>query len=317
VITTAMTAVATVSAIEMSGAKAVFADIRPEHGGLDPASVASVITPRTRAIIAVHLYGHPLDMNALLELAAKHKIAVIEDCAQAHGAALEQTAIPDHKTAKTVLKKVGSLGVMGCFSFYPTKNLGAIGDGGAVVTNDAKLAEKLRGLRQYGWVGRQISEFAGYNSRLDELQSAILRVKLRYLARDNAQRKRIAETYLHGLSAIPELRLPWPAEHTHPAWHLFVIQCANAPGGGESSLELRQKLKDHMAAQGINCGIHYPMPIYLQPAYRPRYANVTLTMTEEWSRRILTLPIYPELPMASVERVIQAVRAFFAAVGIG
>ncbi|MDI9349436.1 MAG: DegT/DnrJ/EryC1/StrS family aminotransferase [Candidatus Symbiobacter sp.] len=304
VITTPMTAVATVAAIGMSGAKAVFADIRPEHGLLDLAKLSGVVTPRCRAIMPVHLYGHPLNMAELLAWAAQHHVAVIEDCAQAVGAEIDLVA----PNAPLTRHKMGSLGVMGCFSFYPTKNLGAMGDGGAVITQDAGLAAKLRGLRQYGWSTSRNSEFPGYNSRLDEIQAAILRVKLPHLDANNLRRRRIAEAYLHGLSGIPDLRLPWPTANTHPAWHLFVMQCRSS----KQSPDLRDKLKEYLASQRIHAGIHYPVPIYQQPAYRQAYPHLSLPVTEAVTATVLSLPIYPELSLVEVERVIRAIKGFFA-----
>lgn len=290
VITTAMTAVATVAAIEMSGAKAVFVDIKPENGIIDDQKIAAAITNHTRAIIPVHLYGHAANMAAIMKIAEAHELAVIEDCAQATGGAIAG-------------QKLGSFGILGCFSFYPTKNLGAIGDGGAVITNDAALAERLRGLRQYGWQNRQISKFPGYNSRLDALQAAILRAKLPYLDEDNEIRQEIAAYYVEKLTHATPLRLPKAAAKTHPVWHLFVVGCQSA---GE-----RQKLKDFLTAHGIYPGIHYPMPIYLQPAYRPRYKGLSLPATEAWGDSVLSLPIYPELPVSEVDRVIAMVCRFY------
>jgi dTDP-4-amino-4,6-dideoxygalactose transaminase len=210
VITTAHTAVATIAAIDMTGAVPVFADIDPQTYGLDPKQVARAITARTKAILPVHIYGHPVDLGPLVELAERKGLTLIEDCAQAHGARWQS-------------RMVGSIGQLGCFSCYPTKNLGAIGDAGVITTNDAALAEKLQLLRQYGWRHGQVSEIPGYNSRLDELQAAILRVKLGFLDETNAARQRIAAQYSEAFAGLP-LVLPTIAEGCESVFHLYVLR---------------------------------------------------------------------------------------------
>lgn len=285
VITTAHTAVATVAAIEMAGATPVFADIDAERYGLDPESVARAISPRTRAIVAVHLYGHPVDLGPLLDLATRHNLHLIEDCAQAHGALWNG-------------HKVGSVGVVGCFSLYPTKNLGGIGDGGIVITADPALADRLRQLRQYGWVRPQHAEMPGWNSRLDELQAAILRVKLRHLDATTARRREIARRYTQALADLP-LVLPGDAPGCAHVYHLYVLRSPE-----------REALRAHLASRGIHAGLHYAEPVHVQPAYRDRFP-CSLPVTERIVHDILSLPMYPELSDQDVDRVIDGIRGFY------
>ncbi|MEN6384207.1 MAG: DegT/DnrJ/EryC1/StrS family aminotransferase [Phycisphaerales bacterium] len=283
VITVSQTAVATVAAIEMTGAKAVMVDIEKDFYTLDASKIEAAITSKTKAIIAVHLYGQPADLDAILLIAKKHNLSVIEDCAQSHG-------------AKYKNKRVGSIGTLGCFSFYPTKNLGALGDGGMVVTNDAKLAERIEQLRQYGWKERYISEFGGVNSRLDELQAAILRVKLQHLDDDNAKRARIAEMYDKGLSGL-DLVLPGKRENCTHVYHLYVVR-----------LKKRDELLQYLKQNDIAGGIHYPLPVHLQAAYNK---GQKLPVTEGIAKEILSLPMYPELNDEEVAKIISAVKGFF------
>jgi dTDP-4-amino-4,6-dideoxygalactose transaminase len=274
-------AVATAAAVEMAGAVPVFADIEPDSRCLSPASVASVLTPATRAVIAVHIYGHPADMAAFRTLADAHGIALIEDCAQAHGAEFEG-------------QRVGGFGDVAAFSFYPTKNLGAIGDGGAVVTRDAALAARVRELREYGWRERYISFVPGRNSRLDEMQAAILRIKLPHLAGDNQRRREIAARYAAAIGHTSALVAPGVRDNCLHAMHLYVLEA-----------EGRDALAQHLKDAGVGCAQHYPQPIHTQPAYvaRPR---ADLVHTERLYRRLLSLPMYPELTDDDVERVCDA-----------
>lgn len=288
VIVPAHTAVATIAAIGMTGATPRFVDVLPDRLSLDPAQVARAIGPRTRAIIIVHLYGHPAEMAGLMDVAARAGLPVIEDCAQAHGARWRG-------------ETVGTIGAIGCFSCYPTKNLGAIGDAGVCVTDDLELAERIRMLRQYGWQGRQISEIEGMNSRLDELQAAILRVKLPHLDDDNARRREIAARYDAGLAALP-LVTPHRGEGCEPVYHLYVVRTRE-----------RDALKDWLAAQGILAGLHYPLPAHRHPAYRSAHGEARLPVTEAAACEVLSLPIYPELTDAQVDRVIEAVRDYWRA----
>ena len=283
VITVAHTAVATVAAIELCGATPVFVDIEPDYFTLDPNQLENAITSRTRATIPVHLYGQAADLHAVISIARQHGISVIEDCSQAHGAIYRD-------------KRVGSWGDAACFSFYPTKNLGAIGDGGAVVTNDPLLAEKLRSLREYGWSSeRNISNVCGWNSRLDELQAAILRVKLRFLDADNERRQNIACLY-DGLLRDSDLVLPRRrAEATH-VFHLYVVRS-----------EDRDELFARLRAEDIGALVHYPVPVHLQPAYLNRLrGSERLAHTERAAKEILSLPIYPELSEAEIEKIAAA-----------
>jgi len=284
VITVSNTAVATVAAVELSGAKPIFADINPVTYTMDPASLRNKITSRTKAVIPVHLYGHPAEMDEILGIADKHGLRVIEDCAQAHGAVYKK-------------KRVGSIGDVGCFSFYPTKNLGCIGDGGAVVTDDRRLAEKGRMMREYGWLDSRISRIKGWNSRLDEIQAAILRVKLKHLDVSNAARRHLAAIYNDGLTGS-DLCLPTLTEGADHVYHLYVVRTTERDG-----------LLESLRRGGIGAAVHYPVPVHLQPAYAGMGEN--LAETEQAAREILTLPIYPELSEEDVTSVIDAVKRFF------
>lgn len=283
VITVAHTAVATVAAIELCGATPVLVDIEPDCFTLDVSQLEAAITERTKAIVPVHIYGQPADLAAIISIARQHGIKVIEDCAQAHGATYRD-------------QRVGSWGDVACFSFYPTKNLGAIGDGGAVVTNDLALAEKVRSLREYGWSSeRNVSKESGWNSRLDELQAAILRVKLRFLDEDNDQRRKIAALY-DELLRDSDLVLPRRRADGSHVFHLYVVKSTERD-------DLLARLRD----EDIGASIHYPVPVHLQPAYAGRLASPgSLPNTERAAREILSLPIYPELTEAEIQKVAEA-----------
>lgn len=288
VITVSHTAVATVCAIQLAGAVPILVDIDPVTFTIDLNQVKEVLASNppglVRAIVPVHLYGHPAPMPEIMELAEAHGLCVIEDCAQAHG-------------AKIAGKTVGSFGDFGAFSFYPTKNLGALGDGGALCTNRPELAAKARELRQYGWKERYISESHGLNTRLDELQAAILRVKLRYLDRENQRRQVIAEHYKRLLSSS-SLMLPSMAASVEHVYHQYVARCSR-----------RDDLKMTLKQNGIETAILYPMPIHLQPGYRDsvRIRQHGLPVTEQICGEILSLPIYPELKEEDVRRVSELV----------
>jgi len=287
VITVAHTAVATVTAIELSGARPVLVDIEPQTYTMDVGQVEAAINPRTKAIMPVHLYGHPAEMDTILALARRHNLLVIEDCAQAHGARYKG-------------RMVGSMGDAAAFSFYPTKNLGAIGDGGAVVTNNPAVAERLTVLRQYGWQQRYISDIAGYNSRLDELQAAFLRVKLGHLAAFNAARRRLASLYQEHLAGLP-LTLPTTQPECKSVFHLYVIQT-----------DQRNALQEHLTAQGIGTAIQYPIPVHSQPAYHHLgYASGSLPVTERVCGRILSLPMHPHLHNQTLLNVCDSIASFF------
>ncbi len=282
VITVAHTAVATAAAIRLSGATPVFVDINPSTYTLDAGQIEQAITPHTRAIVPVHIYGHPAELDRVLALAAAHDLRVIEDCAQAHGARYHD-------------QPVGTLGDLGCFSFYPTKNLGALGDGGAVIGANPELIERVRLLREYGWTpaNRYVSQIEGTNSRLDEIQAAILRVKLRVLDEWNAQRHALAMRYGERLPST--VLRPVEIPGCRHAFHLYVVRVPR-----------RDALRAALRAQGIGTGIHYPTPIHRQPAYAAAFATVELPVTEKFAGEILSLPLHPLLVEASVDRVAQA-----------
>lgn len=280
------TAVATIAAIEMAGAEPLLVDIDPVHYTMDPAALEAALTPRTKAVVVVHLYGLAADMDAILAIAGRHGLKVVEDCAQATGATWNGA-------------RLGSLGDAGCFSFYPTKNLGAIGDGGAVVTRDAELAGRVRSLREYGWRGDRTSHVAGVNSRLDEMQAAILRAKLPHLDADNDRRRAIAARYGAGLAGSAGLvALPVERSGARHVFHLYVVRVA---GRDARLAALRER--------GVGASIHYPLAAHQQPAYAGRLAGADrLAETGRAVAEILTLPIYPELGEAEVDAVIRAMR---------
>jgi dTDP-4-amino-4,6-dideoxygalactose transaminase len=280
VITVSHTAVATVAAIGLTGATPVFVDVDPCSYTLNPATLAGALSPRTRAILPVHLYGHPADMDAILEIASRAGVYVVEDCAQAHGA-----------TDRGRL--VGSMGDIGCYSFYPTKNLGALGDGGAVVSRRPELAAQVRLLREYGWTpqSRYVSQIQGTNSRLDEMQAAILCVKLRYLDEWNVMRRKLAALYTDLLPAA--IRMPPPSPNADPVYHLYVVRVPH-----------RDQTRLRLQAVGIGTGIHYPVPVHLQPAYQQvGRAGSDLRQTEKLALEILSLPLYPQLAPEQVHQV--------------
>ena len=290
VITVSHTAVATVAAILAAGATPVLVDVDETYMTLDPATIDGAVTSRTKAVIAVHLYGQAADLDAIMAAARRHGLRVIEDCAQAAGGGYRG-------------RRLGSIGDVGCFSFYPTKNLGAIGDGGLVLTSDAGLAERVRRLRQYGWDDKREASEPGISSRLDSLQAAILQSKLPYLDADNARRRAVARRYDLGLTGLP-LTIPKVRAATDHAYHLYVVACAARDG-----------LSAHLAAHKIGCAIHYRLPVHRQHAYAERAIAPPsgLPVTDYVCRQILSLPMYPELSDAEVDRVIAAVRSYFEA----
>lgn len=288
VITVAHTAVATVAAIELAGAQPVLIDIDAQTYTMDPVLLPDAITSRTRAIVPVHLYGQTAEMDPVLAIARRHGLVVIEDCAQAHGARYHG-------------RMAGTMGDLAAFSFYPTKNLGALGDGGAVVTDDPALAERVRLLQQYGWRERYISVIPGLNSRLDELQAAVLRVRLPLLDEENAARRQLASHYDQWFAGLP-LIAPSVAEGRSHVYHLYVIQAND-----------RDALQQFLQANGVGTGIHYPRPIHQQPAYeRLGYSPGRLPITEALSGRILSLPMYPDLSTEIAHSVGDLVARFFA-----
>jgi len=288
VITVSHTAGATVAAIRIVGAVPVLVDVEEQNYCIDPDKIEGAIGPRTHAVVAVHLYGHPAHMAAVGAVARQHGLAVIEDCAQAQASTIDG-------------RQVGSFGEIGCFSFYPTKNLGAIGDGGALVTDDPAIADRVRKLRTYGWSKPQYAEFDnGRASRLDEIQAAILSVKLRQLADHVERRRNVARRYRAELAGLP-LVLPSESAGTTHAYHLFVIRA-----------EGRDALEAHLQANGIGTGRHYPWPAHRQPAFAA-VARIPepLTVTEKIAGEILSLPLFATISEAQIGRVVDAVRKFY------
>jgi dTDP-4-amino-4,6-dideoxygalactose transaminase len=291
VITVSHTAVATVAAVEMCGATPVLVDIHPQSYTMDASLLERARSDRSKAIVPVHLYGQPAALEAIIRFAREHNLYVIEDCAQSHGALYRG-------------QKTGSFGHAAAFSFYPTKNLGGLGDGGAITTHDPSLYEALRALRQYGWADNRLSRRPGWNSRLDEIQAAVLRVKLARLEQSNRRRIQIARTYQELLSRIPELTLPSPTAETTHVYHQYVIRCADP--------STRSRLMAHLSERGIHTAVHYPVPVHLQPAYAHRLpGSRSLPVTEEVCPRILSLPLFPELTDEEVDQVVTAVAGFF------
>jgi dTDP-4-amino-4,6-dideoxygalactose transaminase len=292
VFTVSHTAVATVAAIERVGATPVLVDVEPGTYTMAPRELLRTLqmplSGRPAAVLPVHIYGQPADLTPLSEIARAHGLRLIEDCAQSHGALYHG-------------KTTGSFGDIACFSFYPTKNLGALGDAGMVVTGDHSLAAAAREIREYGWRERYVSARAGINSRLDPIQAAILRVKLAVLNEGNAQRQAIADRYDSGLAGLP-LALPTHRPQATHVFHQYVIRLAG-----------RDALRDRLRAARIGTGIHYPVPVHQQPAYAGRLASGPsgLGLTERAAPQILSLPIYPQLPDEAVDRVISEIRAFF------
>jgi len=304
VIVPAFTFIATGSAVTALGARPVFADIESVTFNLDPALLETHITPRTRAIVVVHLFGLAADMDAILAIASKHGIPVIEDNAQSIGAAYGG-------------RKTGSLGRAGCLSFYPSKNLGAYGDAGMIVTNDERLAARLRALRNHGQTGRYVSTERGWNSRLDELQAAILRVKLRHLADWTAARQSHARRYDALLADLPGITLPRVPPGREHVYYLYTLsisgraanrgarRAGNDPGAATRSDVVQMRLAD----RGIASVVYYPVPLHLQPLYASLGGKPgDLRISERAAREVLSIPLYPELTIPQIERVAQTLR---------
>jgi dTDP-4-amino-4,6-dideoxygalactose transaminase len=284
VITVANTFIATVEAIALSGARPVFVDIDPDTYTMDWRQLDEVLTPRTRAIIPVHLYGHPADMQPILDFARLHGLRVIEDASQAHGAAYQG-------------QRVGGIGDIGCFSFYFSKNLGAYGEAGICVTNDERLAEAIRKLRDHGSLIRYQHEILGVNARLDEIQAAVLRVKLPYLEQWNAARQDHAKFYTEQLQGIVEA-IPLVRSWATHVYYVYVVQVRE-----------RDQFRKALEQEGIATGIHYPTPIHLQPACSQYgYVQGTLPVTEAMTTRIVSLPMYPELTTQQKQRVVNTIK---------
>ncbi len=288
VVTVANTFIATGEAIFLNGAHPVFVDVDPQTFTMDPGPLEAAIGPRAKVVIPVHLYGHPAPMDAITDIAHRKGLPVLEDAAQAHGAELGG-------------RRAGSLGHAACFSFYPGKNLGAYGDAGAVASNDREFVARVRQIANHGGGANKYDNVVvGTNSRLDTLQAAILRIKLRHLDRWNAERRRWAELYTSLLSDLPGTVVPREREGARSAWHLYTILA-----------EDRDDLQRHLTSRGIATAVHYPRPIHLQPAMAAAGGRTgDLPVSEELSRRVLSLPLYPELGEANVRRIGAEVREF-------
>ncbi len=289
VITTPFTFVATAEVIVQVGARPVFVDIEEETFNIDPAKIEEAITEKTRAIIPVHLYGHPADMKPIMGIAKKYNLRVIEDAAQAMG-------------AEYSLKKAGSIGDAGCLSFFPTKNLGGCGDGGMVLTNNEKTAEKIKALRTHGTKSDYIYSVFGYNSRLDELQAAILRVKLKYLDEWIEMRRQKASLYNELFSSFDiAVKVPFQAPYARHTYCVYTIRTSE-----------RERLKEYLGAKGIGTKVYYPLPLHLQRVYEYLdYKKGDFPIAEKASREVLSLPIYPELEKDKIELVVREISNFF------
>jgi dTDP-4-amino-4,6-dideoxygalactose transaminase len=289
VVVPALTSAFSALAVPLAGATPVFADVDPVRYTLDPASFEAAITPRTAAVIPVHLYGCPADMEPILQIARRHHLFVLEDAAQAHGARYQG-------------RRVGGLGDAAAFSFYPTENLGAYGDAGAIVTGDGALAEKARLLRHGGQRVLHQHELLGANSRLDEIQAAILRAKLGHLDTWNRRRRALAASYSNGLRDCDELGLPTVPGDVEHVFHLYVVRTP-----------LRHALRDYLAGTGVATGVHYPRGLHLQPAFASlEYQEGACPNAEAAAAGVLSLPIFPQLSDHEVEQVLRLVRFFFA-----
>eukprot|EP00930_Biecheleria_cincta_P033348 TRINITY_DN230_c0_g2_i1.p1 TRINITY_DN230_c0_g2~~TRINITY_DN230_c0_g2_i1.p1 ORF type:complete len:764 (+),score=169.15 TRINITY_DN230_c0_g2_i1:81-2294(+) len=289
IITQANTFIATCLGATTLGAKIKLVDVEPATGQIDASKIEAAITPKTKIIVPVHLYGHAANMEAIVEIAKKHKLKVVEDASQGHGAYFKD-------------KRVGGFGDAGCFSFYPGKNLGAFGDGGALVTNDDALAARIRAWRAWGAVKKYHHTEKGGNSRLDTVQAAILTCKLRKLDAGNAKRREIADKYIAALKGVGDLTLPKSPPNTTSVWHLFVI-----------TTDKRDALLQHLNDNKIGAGIHYPLPIHKQECYKDELSSLvgTLPQAELEAPRMLSLPVYPEMTSVQQDRVIEQVKAFF------
>jgi dTDP-4-amino-4,6-dideoxygalactose transaminase len=293
VITSPFTFIATAEAITMTGAKPVFVDIDLETFNLDLTQIAAAITPKTKAIVPVHLFGQPVNMTQLMAIANAHHLYVIEDCAQATG------AVWNHQ-------KVGSIGHIGCFSFFPTKNLGACGDGGAVTTNDAAIATQIKILREHGSAVRYRHDIIGVNSRLDAIQAAVLRVKLRYLEQWNQQRSQVANRYQEILSALPNLKLPQALSGGQHVWNQYTIMI---PNHNTSDRPYRNEVREKLQQMGVISMVYYPLPLHLQPVYQDLgYQLGSFPRSEQASGEVLSLPMFPDLTLEEQQQVVYSLK---------
>jgi dTDP-4-amino-4,6-dideoxygalactose transaminase len=298
VIVPSFTFVATAQVVSRVGATPVFVESDPQTFNLDLDKIEAAITPHTRAIIPVHLFGQPVDMTRLMTIAQTYQLWVIEDCAQATGAIWGE-------------QKVGSIGEIGCFSFYPTKNLGACGDGGAITTHNQSIAARLRRLRDHGQRQRYVYEELGVNSRLDALQAAILQVKLRYLDSWNAQRQAIAQRYQQLLSPLPDLVLPQDIPGGQSVWNQYTLRIPTSNPGQTNKCDLirRDCIKQRLQQQGVGSMIYYPSPLHLQPMYASlAYQPGQLPQVEQLCQEVLSLPMFPELTIEQQEQVAYALK---------
>ena len=287
VITTPMTFVATSWAISYCGAKPVYVDIDDATFNIDPTKIEAAITPRTKAVLPVHLYGLPFELDPILDICRQHKLPLVEDACQAHG-------------AKYKGRTVGTFGESSVFSFYPGKNLGAAGEGGALVTNNAEYAKRARSLREHGSTVRYYHDEIGYNYRMEGIQGAVLGVKLPHLAKWTSERQRVAKRYAELLKDTP-LQLPHQPAHMESVWHLYVVRHPR-----------RDELKAHLEANGVGCALHYPLPLHLQKCYAHLgYQAGDFPNTEKAARECLSLPIYAELTEAQIQRVVEVIHEFF------
>ncbi|MGB3199543.1 MAG: DegT/DnrJ/EryC1/StrS family aminotransferase [Nodosilinea sp.] len=300
VITSPFTFIATAEAISAVGATPVFVDIDPSTFNLDVTKIEAAIGDRTRAIMPVHLFGRPVDMGPVMDLAARYDLLVIEDCAQATG-------------AEWMGQQVGSIGHIGCFSFFPTKNLGGCGDGGALTTNDETFAATARMLREHGSRVKYHHEAIGVNSRLDSVQAAILDIKLRHLDAWNQQREQIADRYHTLLEPVPEVVQPLPVTFGRSVWNQYTLRLPQATARGEERNQVQQLMRE----AGVICMVYYPLPLHLQPVYSHLgYQPGDLPQTEAVAHQVLSLPMFPELAEAAQIQVVQTLKACLAQVGL-
>ena len=292
VITTPFTFVATGETVSAVGATPIFVDIDPQTFNLDLSQIAAAITPRTKAILPVHLFGQPVDMTRLMAIAQAHHLAVIEDCAQATG-------------AEWAGQKVGSIGQIGCFSFYPTKNLGACGDGGAITTSDPEIAATLRMLRDHGRRSGYYHEEFGVNSRLDAVQAAILQIKLRYLDRWNDQRRAVADRYHQLLQPISRVVRPQSSANGRHVWNQYTVRIEGDFSHPEDGELPRDRVRSQLRAKGVNSMVYYPLPLHLQPIYRSLgYLPDRLPVSDRAAHEVLSLPMFPELAIEQQDQVV-------------
>lgn len=289
VITVPNTFIATTEAISQVGGVPVFVDVDPHTYNMDAALIEDKITERTKALIPVHLYGQPADMDKILQIADKHGIPVVEDACQAHGALYKG-------------RKAGSMGAAGCFSFYPGKNLGAFGEAGALVTQNEAVAEKIRMIRDHGQAQKYYHEMEGYNGRLDAIQAGVLRIKLKHLADWTMSRRENARYYDTCLSGLSAVTIPRQADYAASVYHLYVILVDDRDG-----------LQEFLSGRNIATGLHYPLPLHLQEAYgHLGYKEGAFPVTEQVSKRLVSLPMFPELTRAQIDYVAQSIRDFYA-----